>query len=102
MADKITTDELGFPLTVTITVGDFENYGRHRTYAGEDGETVIRDEEHFIEIKYGLSNDELVNVAAHEAYHLFYSIRHLITCDEETQAEAFGHLVRRIVKEATI
>lgn len=39
----------------------------------------------------------LIVVSAHEVYHLFKSIRPLVSCDEETEAEVFGELVGKIV-----
>jgi hypothetical protein len=97
---KIATDPLGFPLKLTIKVGDFERDGRHITYETVAG-FVVADCEHRIEIKRGLSSERLCEVASHEAYHLFYSVRHLITTDEETQCVVFGQLVNRIFKAAS-
>lgn len=96
MKTRIITDALGFTLKLDIEIGQFETFGKHICYGDETG-LVPLDSEHTIQLKYGMTASDSVNVAAHEAYHLFYAIRHLITCDEETEAETFGHLVRRIV-----
>lgn len=95
--EKIITEGLGFPLEVTIAVGDFMVRGRHKTFTDERGFVEIG-AEHRIEIKEGMIPLDFALVASHEAYHLFYSVRHLITVDEETEAEVFGYLVRRIHK----
>ena len=91
------TDALGFPLKVRLV---FADSSRHVT--SQDAETglVTRDAEHLIEIDKGLTNGDLAHDAAHEVFHLFYSIRHLIVVDEETQAEVFGQLVRHIYTAA--
>ena len=68
--------------------------GRHKTYE-QDGR-VTPDVGHKIIINSNLQGDELAEVIAHEAYHLFYSVRPLITVDEETEAEVFGQLVKHI------
>lgn len=94
MTDRIVTAALGFPLTLSIAVCEMDGAGRHTTYETPEGEVTA---EHRIDIARGLEPGELVNACAHEAYHLFYSIRALITADEETQAEVFGNLVRRLV-----
>ena len=94
--NKLTTDSLGFPLTVQIEIGDFENSGTHRTYYETDSGLVGADALHRIQLQRGLEHGYLVEVVAHEVYHLFYSIRHLIAVDEETEAEVFGELVRRV------
>lgn len=96
--DKVITDSLGFPLVVSIDiVENLRVRGRHTTYSDENGNALV-EAAHAIEIRYGLPKEEVAEVVSHEAYHLFYSVRHLITCDEETEAEVFGHLVRRIHK----
>lgn len=94
---KIITDALGFTLKVEVAVGDFETLGKHHTYVNEYG-AVEKDIPHTIQLKMGMTGNILIGVAAHEAYHLFYSIRHLITCNEEVEAEVFGELVVRILK----
>lgn len=94
---KINTDSLGFPLKVAIVVAEAGTLGAHLTYEDESGH-VAADAEHEIHILSGLAGGELINTAAHEAYHLFYSVREHITADEETQAQVFGQLVRRIVE----
>ena len=93
-SEEIVTDALGFRLEVAISVGDFPRGGRHRTYEAEDGR-VPGDAPHAIQISKDLTHEDLHEVIGHEAYHLFYSIRHLITVDEETEAEVFGQLLRR-------
>jgi hypothetical protein len=87
---EIKTNSLGFEIKLVITVGDFEKLGSHITY--EENLNL-----HKINIKSGLNSLTLSMVAAHEAYHMFYTIRHLITVDEETEAEVFGELVKKIV-----
>lgn len=94
--NDIITDALGFPLRVKIEYGDFEIAARHITTEDASTGLVSSDAEHRIEMKYGLRLEELVDFASHEVYHLFFSIRHLITADEETQAEVFGQLVRHV------
>lgn len=93
--ERIVTDSLGFRLEVEIIVGDVKPRGRHKTYEDEQGR-VGNGTPHRIELRDGLIGGELVEVAAHEAYHLFYSVRDRITADEETEAEAMGHLVKRL------
>lgn len=95
MTDRITTDALGFPLAVELVVDDIAPRGRHKVYEDERG-SVAADAIHIIEIRTGLAGAELAEVIAHEAYHLLYSVRALITADEETEAEVFGHLVKRM------
>lgn len=68
--------------------------GEHKTYE-RDGK-VRDDMVHKITIIPDLSDDELIEVVAHEAYHVFYSVRHLIAVDEETEASVFGQLVEWI------
>ena len=92
---SIATDSLGFSLRVKISVGDFPHLGEHYTHEDLNG-LVNQSAEHEIKIRQGLSIEESNMVVAHEVYHLFYSIRHLIRVDEETEAEAFGELVARI------
>lgn len=92
--ERIVTDALGFPLIVEISVCEMEPRGRHKTYEDESG--VVDDAPHKIELRAGVTGDELVEVAAHGAYHLFYSVRDRIATDEETEAEVFGHLVKRL------
>lgn len=94
MNNKIVTDSLGFRLELTISVEEMDGRGQHKTYE-QDG-LVKPDASHKIIIGVHLQGCELVEVIAHEAYHLFYSIRYLITVDEETEATVFGQLVRRI------
>lgn len=92
---KITTDSLGFELKVDIELDERVNGGRHVVYADENGR-VPADAGHMIALSTSLDHRELVRIAAHEAYHLFYSIRDQITVDEETQASVFGDLVRAV------
>jgi hypothetical protein len=95
ITEKIITNALGFPITLTISV--LENLrprGRHVTHEQEG--LVPASAEHRIEIKKGLPPEEVPEVIAHECYHLFCAVHHLIACDEETAAEVFGHLVKRI------
>lgn len=96
---KIITDSLGFELNVEITVGAFEKLGEHRTFENYDTKLVEAGSPHKINVRQGLTPTELVQVSTHEAYHLFHSIRHLITVGEETQAETFGGLVQAIFNE---
>jgi hypothetical protein len=91
---KIVTDSLGFRLELSITVEDMDGRGQHKTYE-QDGR-VTPDAIHRIAINAKLRDDELAEVIAHEAYHLFYSVRHLIAVDEETEAVVFGQLVKHI------
>ena len=94
---RLISDSLGFRLEVLISFGNFSKLGEHRTYEGKDGK-VADDAVHRININpTRLSEAELAGVVAHEVYHLFYSIRHLIVADEESQAEVFGDLVRSIL-----
>lgn len=95
--DRIVTDSLGFRLEVEITVGGIEPRGRHTIYEDEQGPVGP----HKIELRDGLVGSELAEVAAHEAYHLLYSVRNQITVDEETEAEVFGHLVKRLYEAAS-
>ncbi len=94
MTEKIITDALGFRLEVSIIVADTAHRGQHKTYE-RDGK-VLEGSSHVITISPNLYDDELSEVIAHEAYHLFYSVRDLITVDEETEALVFGQLVKRI------
>lgn len=93
---ELVTDALGFHLKMVVCIGALSKLGDHRTY--EDSETgkVSSDAVHHLNIKDGLEPPVLTMVISHEVYHLFYSVRHLITVDEETEAETFGELVRRI------
>lgn len=93
--DILITDSLGFQLTVEIYVDAFEHLGQHNTHQDEFGK-VPPDAVHRIEIQQGLSSETLNEVIPHEVYHMFYSIRPLITVDEETEAEVFGQLVKHI------
>jgi len=95
VAARIITDSLGFRLEVHLTVAQMDGRGLHKTY--ECDGVVSEDAVHRIEISKDLSGDELAEVCAHEAYHLFYAIRNLITVDEELQATVFGQLVKRMV-----
>jgi len=94
MDNKIITDSLGFRLEVTVVIEEMAVRGQHKTHE-QDGE-VKPDAVHKIFIDSHLRGSELAEVIAHEAYHLFYSVRHLITVDEETEATVFGQLVKRI------
>ncbi len=92
----LVTDSLGFQLRVEICItDDLSERGRHKTFEDEHGK-AYKDAPHRIRIRSGLLSGELSEVISHEVYHLFYSVRHLITADEETEAETFGHLVKRI------
>lgn len=99
-SQQIVTDALGFRLDVTITIGDFDTLGSHHTFENYDTKKVDVGIPHRINVKSGLSEKEARIVAAHEAYHLFASIRHLITTDEETETETFGGLVGAIYEMA--
>src|SRR5689334_15220201 len=99
MSQIIITDDLGFRLKVIVSIGDFQKLGEHRTYVDGDSDRVTEEMNHRLNIKSGLESRTLGLVAAHEVYHLFYSVRHLITTDEETQAEVFGDLVGHIIEE---
>ena len=91
---SIVTDSLGFRLELSIIVEAMDERGRHKTYE-QDGK-VTPEASHKIIINANLRDDELAEVVAHEAYHLFYSVRHLIAVDEETEAVVFGQLVKHI------
>jgi hypothetical protein len=91
---KIVTDSLGFRLELSIVVESMPGRGQYETFE-QDG-AVTPDAHHVIRINPNLQGDELAEVIAHESYHLFYSIRHLIAIDEETEAEVFGQLVKHI------
>ena len=93
LAQKRITEDLGFPLTVVIEVGDFEISGRHRTYETEYGE-VPKEQTHTIQLQRDLALDYLFEVITHEVYHLFYSLRPHIKVDEETETTVYGQLVR--------
>ncbi len=92
MEEKIITDALGFTLTVTMVLGQVEVLGRHSTKEDHETRIVPPDAPHTIYLHHDLEGPQLIGVIAHEAYHLFFSVRHLITADEETQAEVFGVL----------
>ena len=91
---SIVTDSLGFRLELSIIIEEMDGRGRHKTYE-QDGK-VTPDASHKIIINANLRDDELAEVIAHEAYHLFYSVRHLIAVSEETEAVVFGQLVKHI------
>lgn len=95
---KLQNDDLGFPLIVSIEIGDFEHSGTHRTTETIVGKRrlVPADAPHTIQLQHGLDPLYLTEVISHEVYHLFYSVRHLITVDEEEQATIFGQLVKHI------
>lgn len=100
--ERIVTDSLGFRLEVEIHHGRFnESRGRHISYADENG-VVDPTAPHKIYLREGMPDSELAEVCAHEAYHLFYCLREHMTADEETQAEVFGHLVKRLYGVAAI
>jgi hypothetical protein len=90
------TDALGFPLKVKVSIGDHASLGCHRVSMDYETGLVAAEAEHRIEIQSGQSPSELTDTVSHEVYHMFCSIRHLITADEETQAEVFGQLVRYV------
>ena len=90
----LVTDSLGFRLEIAIGIEEMTGRGQHKTY--QQGEKVYADAIHKITINANLCGDELAEVIAHEAYHMFYSVRHLITVDEETEAVVFGQLVKHI------
>ena len=91
---SIVTDSLGFRLELSIIVEAMDGRGRHKTYEQEG--KVTPEASYKIIINANLRDDELAEVVAHEAYHLFYSVRHLIAVDEETEAVVFGQLVKHI------
>lgn len=93
----ISTDSLGFPLVVNINVEPMIGLrGNHMTYFNADTNLVDAETAHTITVVPDQDAAELIEVAAHECFHMFYSIRHLITAEEETQAEVFGQLVKHI------
>jgi hypothetical protein len=93
---KLVTDSLGFRLEVSIIIDtEMTGRGRHKTYEPEGGK-VPPDAPHEIWLNSNLAGAELAEVIAHEVYHLFYSVRHLIAVDEETEAEVFGQLVSHL------
>lgn len=94
--DKLITDALGFPLRVNLELGDYNFQGQHSTYENAETGKVDQLTEHTIKIKRGQSAQELAETASHECYHLFYSVRHLITVDEEMEATVFGQLAKRV------
>ncbi len=93
--EKRITDDLGFCLTVIVEVGPFPTSGAHRTYETVYGD-VPKDQTHTIQLQSGLATDYLFEVITHEVYHLFYSIRPLITVDEETEVTVYGQLVKHV------
>lgn len=93
--NRIVTDSLGFRLEVTIEFGAYPHRGRHVTFETDAGE-VTADSTHRIEVNESLVGPELAEVISHECYHLFYSVRKLITVDEETEAIVFGQLVKHV------
>lgn len=97
MAKDLVTDCLGFPLNVKVVVDPSLDGGQHKTHEDECG-NVRPNAEHCIRIAANLKPDDLIEVAAHEVYHLFYSVRHLISVDEETESQAFGQLVRHVCR----
>jgi hypothetical protein len=97
---RIVTDALGFALTVQIDVREMDGRGQHRTY--EIDGAVAANALHTIDISPDMGGSELIEVAAHEAYHLFYAVRDHIAVDEEIQATVFGQLVKQIVTIATV
>lgn len=99
-SEEIVTDVLGFELKVKIVVGDFETLGEHWTFENVDTGQVDPSSPHTINVKTGLTDSTACLVAAHESYHLFESVRHLITANEEIAAETFGGLVQRIYELA--
>lgn len=100
-SEKLVTDALGFKLDVTILFGEFETHGQHITFQDENGK-VSADSPHTIKIQAGLDPAVLNGVVAHEVYHMFYSIRPLITVGEETEAEVFGELVGKIIQTPNV
>lgn len=97
MQDKIITDGLGFPLEVTITIGEFEKLGSHVCYENAETGLVDAGTPHKINVKNVSDPADAAMIASHEVYHLFKSVKHLITADEEIQTECFGELVKIIV-----
>lgn len=95
---RLVTDDLGFKLAVDIRFSDCEG-GRHSTYETTEG-VVPGDAPHVIEISNALRGAELVEVVAHEVYHLFYAVRGLISVDEEAEVEVFGQLVSKVFSMA--
>lgn len=95
--EKLITNALGFPLRLTVEVGHFKVLGTHKTFQDADTGLVGKDTAHTIRIKAEMNQAALNMAVPHEVYHLFYSVRHLITVNEETEAEAFGELVSKIL-----
>lgn len=94
--ETLETDSLGFLLRVQINVGDFETLGQHKTYTDENGK-VLPSSLHILNFQVNMERTSVNTVTAHEVYHLFYSIRDLISVDEETEAEVFGELVGKVL-----
>ena len=95
-SEHLITDSLGFRLEVVVEAGDFANYGQHSTYADAENLKVGPAAIHTLRFRFGLPPETRQLVVAHECYHMFYAVRHLITVDEEMEAEAFGALVKRV------
>ena len=93
---KLATDSLGFALTVSFYFVPLRVRGRLVAMVDADTQAVTIDTPHAIEISDELVDSELVEVVSHEVYHLFFSIRHLIKVDEETESLVFGQLVKHI------
>jgi hypothetical protein len=72
MTNKLTTDALGFPLTVEIVIGDLETLGQHRTFENYATGLVDKNAPHTIKIQSGLKSEVLNVVVPHEVYHLFF------------------------------
>lgn len=98
---SLVTGMLGFELTVKITVGELAVSGRHKSYEDEHG-NAVEGEVHEITLAEGLEPDYLLEVVAHEVYHLFYSVRPFIKVGEEEEATVFGQLVKHIYNFAKV
>lgn len=94
--DRLVTDSLGFELRVNIEVGNFQFRGCHSTYENAETGNVDAGAEHHIQISRGMPIEERAEVVSHECYHLFYSVKHLIKVDEETEVEVFGQLNKHL------
>lgn len=91
----MSTESLGFNLVVNIIIDDdLENFGQYVSEEDANTYLVHKDSPHTISIKSKLDNP--VMIIAHECYHLFYAIRHLIAWDEETETEVFGELCQEV------
>lgn len=90
-------DALGFCLSVTVNLDNKNRLGSHKTWVNAKG-LVRRSSRHEIRLQPGMDRGTAEIVVSHEIYHLFYSIRHLITADEETQAEVFGEFVGKTLE----